>query len=91
MWVALGDPPKGRWDHRGIGEPFALGHWRTSPHPVERDTMKAIRRLYEHRLDADYRLVRLTAFESTAGAMTARTILRLVAEAYGLSGGGNIL
>lgn len=90
MWVALGDPPKGRWEHRGIGKPFALGHWRTPPRPVERDTMKAIRRLYEHRLDADYRMVRLTAFASTAGAMTARTILRLVAEAYGLSHGGNI-
>jgi hypothetical protein len=90
MWVALGDPPKGHWEHRGIIKPFAQGHWRTPPHPVEREGIRAIRRLYEDRLDADYRAFRLTPVASTAGVMTARRILRLVAEARGLSLGGSI-
>jgi uncharacterized protein (UPF0332 family) len=90
MWVALGDPPRARWEHRGIIKPFAQGHWRTPPHPVERDVIRAIRRLYEDRLDADYRALRLTPVASTAGVITARRILRLVAEALGLSLGGSI-
>jgi uncharacterized protein (UPF0332 family) len=90
MWVALDDPPKGYWAHTGISKPFALGHWRTPPRPVERDLVKAIRRLYEDRLDADYRAVRLTVVESTAGLTTGRQVLRLVASAHGLSLGGLI-
>ena len=27
MWVALDDPPKGYWEHRGISKPFASGQW----------------------------------------------------------------
>jgi len=88
MWVALGDPPRARWEHRGISKPFAQGHWRTPPHRVERDMLRAIRRLYEDRLDADYRALRLTQLESTAGVMIARRILRLVVDARGLSLGG---
>ena len=90
MWAALGDPPKDRWEHRGIIKPFARGHWRTPPCPAERDVIRAIRRLYEDRLDADYRAVRLTPLESTAGITTARRGLRLVADALGLSLGGSI-
>jgi uncharacterized protein (UPF0332 family) len=85
MWVALDDPPRGYWVHRGISKPFALGHWRMPPRPLERDIVKAIRRLYEDRLDADYQAVRLTALESTAGLTTVRQVLRLVASAHGLS------
>lgn len=85
MWVALDDPPKGYWEHRGISKPFALGQWQTPPHPVERDVVKAIRRLYEDRLDADYQAIRLTVLESTAGLTTARQVLRLIADARGLS------
>ncbi len=91
MWVALDDPPEGYWEHRGMGKPFALGHWRMPPQPIERDTMKAIRRLYEDRLDADYQVVRLTALESTAGLTTVRQVLRLVASVHGLSPGGRIV
>jgi hypothetical protein len=90
MWVALGDPPKGYWEHRGISKPFALGDWHTPPRPVARDVVKAIRRLYEDRLDADYQAVRLTVLESTAGLTTAKQVLRLVAGARSLSLGGII-
>ena len=90
MWLALDDPPKGYWEHRGISKPFASGQWQTPPRPVEREVVKAIRRLYEDRLDADYQAVRLTALESTAGLTTARQGLRLVAGARGLSLGGII-
>lgn len=88
MWVALGDPPREHWEHRGISKPFAQGHWRTPPHRVEREVIRAIRRLYEDRLDADYRAIRLTPLESTAGVMTARRMLRLVTDALNLSLGG---
>jgi uncharacterized protein (UPF0332 family) len=88
MWVALDDPPRGYWEHRGINKPFALGQWQTPPRPVERAMVKAIRRLYEDRLDADYQAVRLTALESAGGLTTAKQVLRVVAVARGLSLGG---
>jgi uncharacterized protein (UPF0332 family) len=91
MWVALGDPPKGSWEHRGISKPFARGDWRMPVHPVERQTMTAIRLLYEDRLRADYRGIRLSNEESDAGLLTARQVLRLVADACGLSHEGNIV
>jgi uncharacterized protein (UPF0332 family) len=85
MWLALDDPPKGYWEHRGISKPFALGQWQTPTRPIEREVVKAIRRLYEDRLDADYQAVRLTVLESTTGLATARQVLRLVAGTRGLS------
>jgi hypothetical protein len=48
-------------------------------------------RLYEDRLDADYRAIRLTQLESTAGVITAKRILHLVVDALGLSLGGILL
>lgn len=85
MWVALGDPPRERWEHRGINKPFAQGHWRTPPRPVERDVIRSIRGLYDDRLDADYRAIRLTQVESTTGVTTARRVLGLVADELSLS------
>jgi hypothetical protein len=90
MWVTLGDPPKGYWEHRGISKPFALGHWRTPASAVERPVVTAIRVLYEDRLRADYRGVRLTHQESETGLLTARRVLRLVADACGLSHEGSL-
>ena len=40
MWVALGDPPKGHWEHRGIVKPFAAGQWRNPPAAVERGIIR---------------------------------------------------
>lgn len=88
MWIALDDPLKGRWEHGGIVKSFAAGHWRTPLQHVAPEVIRAIRRLYEDRLDADYRAVRLTPLESTAGVMTASQLLRLVAPARHLSLGG---
>lgn len=91
MWVALGDPPRRRWEHGGIVEQFAPGQWRTPPTPIERELTRGIRRLYADRLAANYRAVQLSSLESTASLTTARQVLRLVSGAYGLSQGGIIL
>jgi hypothetical protein len=91
MWVALGDPPGHRWEHGGIVERFAPGQWRTPPAPIERELTRGIRRLYADRLAAIYRAVQLSSLESTASMTTARRVLRLVSDAYGLPQGGIIL
>jgi hypothetical protein len=81
MWLALDDPPKGRWEHGGIVEQFVYGQWRTPPMPIARDLTRAIRRLYADR-------VRLASLESTTSLTTARQVVRLVADALGFSLGG---
>jgi uncharacterized protein (UPF0332 family) len=85
MWVALGDPPKGHWEHRGIVKPFATGQWRNPPAAVERDIIRSIRSLYIDRLEADYEAIRFTSIEGATGLTTARQVLHLVADALGLS------
>jgi uncharacterized protein (UPF0332 family) len=90
MWVALGDPPRRYWEHRGIVKPFAVGQWHTPPVPMARELIKAVHQLYDERLDADYRAVRFTQVESTAGVTTAGRVLRLIADALNLSLGGII-
>ena len=91
MWVALGDPPKGSWDHGGIVDWFARGDWCTPPARMERELIQAIRWLYTDRVRAHYRAVRLQPFESTARLQTARRVLQVVANVLGLSYGGIIL
>jgi hypothetical protein len=59
MWVALGDPPKGSWEHGSIVDWFARGDWRTPPARMERELIQAIRWLYTDRVRAHYRAVRL--------------------------------
>jgi len=88
MWVALGDPPKGYWEHGGIVDWFARGDWRTPPARIERELVQAIRWLYTDRIRAHYRTVRLQPFASTARLSTARRVLQTVANALGLSQGG---
>ena len=85
MWAALGDPPKGRWEHGGIIERFIHGQWRTPAVPIERGLTRTMRRLYTDRVDADYGVVRLTSQESTVSLETARQVLRLVRETLGVS------
>jgi uncharacterized protein (UPF0332 family) len=84
MWVALGDPPRRHWEHRGIVNHFARGQWRTPPEPLERDLARAIRHLYTNRLAANYQAVALTAVVSTTSLATARRVVRLVTDAAGL-------
>jgi uncharacterized protein (UPF0332 family) len=91
MWVALGDPPKGHWEHRGIVKPFAAGQWRNPPAAVERDIVRSIRSLYIDRLEADYEAIRFTSLESVTSLTTAREVLHLVADALRLSLGGSTI
>ena len=88
MWVALGDPPRRRWEHAGIVDHFALGQWRTPHTPLARELIRAIRKLYENRLVAHYSAVPLSVLESATSLDTARDVLRLVAEArhYSIEG-----
>src|SRR5215831_5390270 len=83
MWMAVDDPPSGQWSHPGVLQHFAPGQWRQPPAPLERMLARAIRRLYNARLRADYSGVRLATIDSTAGLTTARVILLQVARAFG--------
>ena len=83
MWVALGDPPKGYWEHGGSAL-FARGDWRMPPARVERELVQAIRWLYTDRVRANYRAVRLQPFESTTRLDTARRVLLIVANTLGV-------
>ena len=84
MWVALGDPPRGHWEHSGIVDWFARGDWCTPPARIEQELIRAIRRMYTDRARATYGVVRLQPFESTAHLATARRILQMIASALGL-------
>jgi uncharacterized protein (UPF0332 family) len=90
MWVALGDPPRGHWEHGGIVDWFARGDWRTPPAMLERELIRAIRRMYTDRSRATYGAVHLYPFESVARLATARRVLQIIANALGLSQGGII-
>ncbi len=85
MWVALGDPPTGRWSHGGILQHFTLGQWRNPPASIEREVSRAIQRLYTARVRADYGAVHLRPFESATHLTTACRVLQLIAVALGLS------
>jgi hypothetical protein len=87
MWVALGDPPKGYWEHGGIVDWFARGDWCKPPARMERELIQAIRWLYTDRVRAHYGTVRLQPFESAARLVTARRVLQTVANALGLAYG----
>ncbi|MGH8057069.1 MAG: hypothetical protein ACREOH_07495 [Candidatus Entotheonellia bacterium] len=88
MWVALGDPPRRQWSHGGILQHFSPGQWRQSQTPLDRTITNTIRSLYNARLKAQYKAVRLTATDSAESLTTARQILQLVATALGLPQGG---
>jgi hypothetical protein len=91
MWVALDDPPQGRWKHGGIIDRFVYGQWRTPPMPLAREQTRALRQLYLDRVDADYGGVYVSMRESTASLATARQIFALVAQTLGLLSEGMLL
>jgi hypothetical protein len=82
-WVALGDPPRGQWSHGGILQHFAPGRWRQPQTPLDRTVTNAIRSLYNIRLKADDKAIRLTATDSVQRLTMARQILQLVATVLG--------
>ncbi|MDQ3829209.1 MAG: hypothetical protein M3361_07850 [Candidatus Tectomicrobia bacterium] len=88
MWVALGDPPRGKWEHGGIFRHFAWGYWQDPPAPLERPLTKAIRRAFNDRVKAHYKGVRLTRDESADNVITARQTLHRVAITFSLPQGG---
>lgn len=90
MWVALRDPPRGYWEHGGIVDWFARGDWRTPPGPLERELIRAIRRMYTDRSRATYGGVHLQPFESTARLATAYRVLQMIANTLGLTQEGLI-
>lgn len=80
MWIALGDPPRGRWEHLGIIQNFCRGRWAD---PVMIPTSLAslyrgLLELYELRLDADYRAALVTLEDAQAGMKTVDEVFQLV-------------
>jgi len=85
MWMALDDPPQGQWSHAGILQHFAPGGWQQPPVALDRALTRAIRRLYNARVRAQYLGAHLTSPDSAEGLGTARHVLQLVAHTFGLS------
>jgi uncharacterized protein (UPF0332 family) len=84
MWLALGDPPRTRWQHEGIVQHFVLGQWQREPAPLSRDLRKALSTLYKYRLKADYHGRKVTAKEAREALATAVAVLTVVAKAFAL-------
>jgi len=80
MWVALGDPPRGRWEHGGIVKSFCRGQWADPVIiPMSLDSLrKRLKNLYEFRLDADYRAMPVTPEGARAGVDAMGEVIQLV-------------
>jgi uncharacterized protein (UPF0332 family) len=83
MWAAVGEPEKKpRWEHFGLIKTFVRGHWfdvragRKGPGVFERQRF-ALRRLYDLRLGAGYRLDDITQREAQWAIETTQEILAL--------------
>ena len=84
MWAAVGEPEKKpRWEHFGLIKTFVRGNWvdfragRKGPGLFERQRF-ALRRLYDLRLGADYRLDEITQREAQWAVDAAHEIIVLV-------------
>ena len=84
MWLALGDPPRTRWQHEGIVKHFVLGQWQRASALLSREVRKALSTLYKYRLKADYHGRGVTAKEAREALATAVAVLTIVAKAFGL-------
>ncbi len=80
MWVALGDPPLGRWQHIGIIRSFCHGQWAMPPlTPTALAVLhKRLLALYTLRLDAHYRAQRIPSEQTQHGLETVAEVMRLV-------------
>jgi len=83
MWAAVGEPEKKpRWEHFGLIKTFVRGNWFDAqaeikgPGVFERQRF-ALRRLYDLRLGADYRLDDSTQREAQWAIETTQEILAL--------------
>lgn len=84
MWTAVGEPEKKpRWEHFGLIKTFVRGNWCDSrvgskgPGVFERQRF-ALRRLYDLRLGADYRLDEVTQREAQWAVDATQEIIILV-------------
>jgi uncharacterized protein (UPF0332 family) len=82
MWVALGDPPLGRWEHGGLMRTFCRGQWAnpillpTSLAPL----YKRLLTLYDLRLDADYRALPITLEKAQEAVQTVAELFHLISQ-----------
>lgn len=83
MWAAVGDPEKKpRWEHLGIIKAFVRGSWcshhdRTrGPGLFERQRFP-LRRLYDLRLGADYRIDDVSRREAQWAVQVAQDVIAL--------------
>jgi hypothetical protein len=80
MWVALSDPPTGRWQHVGISRQFCHGQWaEPSLAPTELAGLyRRLMALYELRLDAQYRALAVPPEQAQHGIQTAFDVMEHV-------------
>ncbi len=86
MWAAVGEPEKKpRWEHFGLIKTFVRGNWFDAqagvkgPGVFERHRF-ALRRLYDLRLGADYRLDDITQREARWAIETGQEIITLAEQ-----------
>ena len=82
MWVALGDPPLGRWRHLGIIRSFCQGQWaktRMTPRSLAA-VHKRLLALYTLRLDAHYRAQSIPSGQAQHGLDTVTDVMRLLRQ-----------
>ena len=86
MWAAVGEPPtKPRWEHFGLIQTFVRGRW-VDPHvtlhgPGALEAQRfALRRLYDLRLGADYRLDNVDRQEAEWAVQTVQEVLTIIEQ-----------
>jgi uncharacterized protein (UPF0332 family) len=86
MWAAVGEPEKKpRWEHFGIIQTFVRGRW-VEPHVAPRGPgvfeahRFALRRLYDRRLGADYRLDDINQQDAKWAIETIQEILSVIEQ-----------
>jgi uncharacterized protein (UPF0332 family) len=84
MWAAVGEPPKKpRWEHFGMIQTLVRGKW-LDPHVtvhgpgVLESHRFALRRLYDLRLGADYRLDDISQKDAKWAVETVQEILAVI-------------
>jgi uncharacterized protein (UPF0332 family) len=86
MWATVGEPPKKpRWEHFGLIQTFVRGKW-LDPHvtlygPGVLESQRfALRRLYDLRLGADYRLDNISQKDADWAIETVQAILSIIEQ-----------
>ncbi len=86
MWAAVGEPPtKPRWEHFGLIQTFVRGRWidpQVSMHgPGALESQRfALRRLYDLRLGADYRLDTVSRRDAEWTVQTVHEVLTIIEQ-----------